>query len=163
MKAKTYLLILAAALASFAVGRTTAGTAQELNQQTRENLSAAMHGEAFAYAKYMLYAQHAREGGHTELANLFERNAQVERFKHFAQEAILAGLVGSDEANLRDAIAGENYETTTMYPTFARQARTAGDTNVAGHFEQIGKDEMAHRDEFQAALEKLRATHSSGK
>jgi hypothetical protein len=35
----------------------------QLHQQTIDNLVTAAHGEAFAYAKYMLYAQHARKAG----------------------------------------------------------------------------------------------------
>lgn len=163
MRAKTLLLILATALAAFAVGRTTAGTSQQLNQKTRENLSTAMHGETFAYAKYLLYAQHARENGHPELAALFEKTARVERFKHFTQEAILAGLVGSDQDNLRDAIQGESYEVNTMYPEFARQAREAGDTAAAERFSEIRNEELGHRDAFKAALSALEKEAGAGK
>jgi rubrerythrin len=93
-----------------------------------------MHGEAFAYAKYLLYAEHARKGGNQELADLFEKTANTERFEHFAEEAELAGLVGSDAENLRDAIKGESYEIDIMYLEFAGQAKAAGDTSCDGSF-----------------------------
>ena len=43
-----------------------------------DNLSTAMHGEAFAYVKYLLYAEHARKNDNKELAELFEKTAKVQ-------------------------------------------------------------------------------------
>src|ERR1700674_813433 len=120
-----------------------------LDRKTMENLSTAMHGEAFAYAKYLLYAEHARKSGNKELADLFEKTANTERFEHFAEEAELAGLVGSDADNLKDAIKGESYEIDTMYFEFAQKAKVAGDTVAAARFEEIRHDEMVHRDTFK--------------
>ena len=91
-----------------------------MNQRTQKNLVTAMHGEAFAFVKYMLFAEHARKNGHPELADLFEKTAHVERFEHLAEEAELAGLVGSDADNLADAIEGESYEVETMYQRVCR-------------------------------------------
>lgn len=54
---------------------------------------------------------------------MFEKTANTERFEHFAEEAELAGLVGSDAENLRDAIKGESYEIDIVYFEFAGQAR----------------------------------------
>ncbi len=97
----TGVMIIAAFLA---IGATSAQKHPALSKQTQDNLSTAMHGEAFAYAKYMLYAQHARRNGKKQLAALFESAARMERLQHFREEADLVGLVGSDEDNLRDAI-----------------------------------------------------------
>ena len=62
--------------------------------ETRDHLLQALHGEAFAFAHYMLYAEAARRNGRHELADLFERIAHTERFEHFAEEAELAGVGG---------------------------------------------------------------------
>ena len=129
-----------------------------VSSETRDHLKAAMQGEAFAAAKYQLYAGHARKSGNTELADLFERTAKVERFEHLQEEANLAQLVRDDAANLEDAIAGESYEIDTMYREFAEQARAAGDHAAAALFEEVRGDEMGHRDAFKAALEKLHTT-----
>ena len=43
-------------------------THETLDQTTSANLLTAMHGEAFAYVKYLLYAEHARKSGNKELA-----------------------------------------------------------------------------------------------
>lgn len=128
--------------------------APTLSKQTQENLATAMHGEAFAYAKYMLYAQHARMHGNRQIAMLFTEAARTERFQHFSEEAALVGLVRTDKANLKDAISGESYEVDTMYREFAEQAAAAGDKAAADRFSEIRNDEMGHRDAFRAALDK---------
>lgn len=145
------------AVAGIAAGL-VAGRAQmknQLHQKTMENLQTAMKGEAFAYAKYTLFAKQARKNGHPEIADLFESAAQTERFEHLSEEAELAGLVGTDEENLRAAIQGETYEINTMYKNFAAEAAGVGDHEAADRFEEVRQDEMKHRDMFQAALDKL--------
>ena len=127
-----------------------------MNAETHEHLLQAMHGEAFAYARYLLFAEQARRNGRPALADLFERTAHTERFEHFAEEAELAGLVGADEENLRAAIEGEAYEVETMYREFAERARLAGDQAAAERFAEIRQDEVTHLADFRHALEQLR-------
>ena len=122
-----------------------------------------MHGEAFAYVKYQLYAKHAEQNGDTELAKSFKTAANIERFQHFAEEAQLAGLVGSDTDNLKDAIKGESYEVDTMYRQFAEQAAAAGDKAAADRFNEIRHDEAGHRDVFKAALSHIEQHVSDGR
>lgn len=126
-----------------------------MNTQTREHLFQALHGEAFAYARYMLFADQARRNGRVALAELFERTAHTERFEHFAEEAELAELVATDDENLRAAIEGEAYEVATMYAAFAEQARQASDMAAAERFTEIRQDEAIHLAEFRQALEQL--------
>ncbi|MGA3406275.1 MAG: rubrerythrin family protein [Candidatus Bathyarchaeia archaeon] len=126
-----------------------------MDKETRENLLDAMHGEAFAYVKYMLFAEHARKNGHEGLADLFERTAKVERFEHFKELAELVGLVGTVTENLRDAMEGELYEVETMYPKFAKQASDVGEQVVAERFTEIPEDERGHFEAYQVALEKI--------
>jgi rubrerythrin len=129
-----------------------------MDPQTKADLLTALHGEAFAYAKYLLFAEHARQHGRNELADLFDKTARTELLEHFSEEAELLGLVGDDEANLQDAIGGEAYEVATMYRTFAEQAQAAGDTSVAERFTEVREDEMRHREAFEAALERIKLT-----
>src|SRR5665811_2635490 len=68
-------------------------------------------------------ASAASAGTHqTAVAKLFSGTAQVELQEHFAGEAVLAGLVGTNAANLQESITGETWEHTTMYPGFAKRA-----------------------------------------
>lgn len=159
MKIKPILFLFFVGAMFFAIGRVTADEHTKLHTKTVENLSKAMHGEAFAYAKYLLFAEHARKDGNTEVADLFEKTAQVERMEHLREEAEVAGIVGSDVQNLKDAIKGESYENETMYREFAKEARVLGDHAAADRFEEIRKDEASHRDAFKAALSKLETKH----
>jgi hypothetical protein len=56
-----------------AMAEKTTEPQKTLEPKTLDNLSTAMHGEAFAYLKYLLYAEHARKSGNQKLAELFER------------------------------------------------------------------------------------------
>jgi rubrerythrin len=162
MKNKFALCVLVMGAAFFALGWAAAQQHAKLHPKTMENLSTAMHGEAFAYAKYEMFADQARKDGNTALADLFDKTAKVEQLEHFREHAELAGIVGTDQANLKDAIKGESYETDTMYPTFAKEARAAGDQAAANRFAEIGKDEAGHRDAFRAELNKLQAKRAPG-
>jgi rubrerythrin len=126
-----------------------------MNLRTQKNLLTAMHGEAFAYIKYMLFAEHARKNGQVEIADLFEKTAHVERFEHLAEESALANLVGSVADNLGNAFESETDEVNTMYREFAEQAAMDGDHEAASRFTEVREDEMGHRDAFQAALIKV--------
>ncbi len=132
-----------------------AGKPRVSSDRTLENLRTAMKGEAFAYAKYTLYGDKARETGQPRLAKLFHRTAAVERTEHFAEEANLAGAVRDTAANLCATIKGETHEGTQMYPDYARQASAAGDTAAARVLKDTAKDELKHAKAFSGQLSKL--------
>ncbi|MFG1299796.1 rubrerythrin family protein [Xanthobacter sp. V3C-3] len=150
-------LLVAGVLACASLAAVPGFAADALNPQTKKNLEAAMHGEAFANLKYQAYAERARKSGHPEIAKLFDESANVEANEHFAREADALGLVNSDEANLLDGMAGEHYENTKMYVEFAAQADAVGDKKMAELFRQIAADEGDHYAAYKAAVEKLRA------
>lgn len=151
------IFALICAFAGVSLPANSAFAADTLNEQTKKNLEAAMHGEAFANLKYQAYAEHARKSGQPEVAKLFDENANVEANEHYAREADALGLVSSDEANLLDGMAGEHYEYTQMYVDFAKQAEAVGDNKVAALFRQIAADENDHYASYKAAADKLRA------
>jgi rubrerythrin len=161
MKLRFLVLLVVLGAGLFVLGRATADKHPALHAQTKANLSTAMHGEAFAFAKYTMFAEQARRNGNTELAELFEKTAKMEHLEHMREHAELAGVVGTDQENLKDAIKGENYETQTMYPQFARQAKAVGDLAAAKRFEEVGRDEATHRNDFEHALTALRAKHEN--
>ena len=129
-----------------------------VSNRSRENLISAMRIEAFAFAKFKLFAKQARENGHHELAALFEQTSDEKYLSHFAREATLLGMLGSDEQDLNHAIAEESLETGTYYKKYAEQARSDGDLEVAQHFDALCHDEAVHRLKFSEALIRLR-TH----
>jgi|SRR5438270_6015322 len=126
-----------------------------LSVRSRQNLLDAMRGEAFAFAKYKLFALQARSNGHNDLAALFDKTADQEYMEHFTELAELLELAGTDEQDVTNAIAGEAFEVDTFYKQFAEEARQDGDDRVAKRFEEIRRDEAYHQLAFQEALIKL--------
>ena len=126
-----------------------------MDAQTRDNVFAALHGEAFAYARYMLYAEAARESGEERLAEMLEGIGNVELREHFKELAELVGIVGADADNLTTAIQDESAEVEELYRAFAEQARLAGEDTVAARFEEIRGDEREHLRTLEGALEQL--------
>ncbi|MFG3064216.1 ferritin family protein [Streptomyces sp. NPDC048231] len=133
----------------------SAGLPKVKAARTKANLDTAMHGEGLAHANYMLFAARARQTGNPALARLFEGTAGVELHEHFAEEAVLAGLVSTTKENLHKAVSGEHNEATNLYPGFAKRATAAGDTAAAGYFRDTAADESKHAAAFQEALNKL--------
>lgn len=126
-----------------------------ISARSRKNLMEAMQGEAFAFAKYKLFAKQARNNGDSELADIFDKTADQEYLEHFVEQADLLQLVGTDEQDLTNAIAGESFEVDTLYKQFAEQAREDGDEQVAHRFEEIRRDEAFHQLAFHEALIKI--------
>ena len=57
--------------------------------------------------------------------------------------------------NLKDAAAGENYEWTDMYATFAKEAREEGFDHIAFLFEEVGKIEKEHEERYLKLLKNI--------
>lgn len=112
---------------------------------TAANGLTAMHDEAYAFASYMAWSDHAVGAGNTALAGLLMAVAVQERNEHFDELADAFALVGGNAANTRTAMLGEKAEATTMYPGFAAQATTDGDPEAAAMFTELGEDEGTHK------------------
>ncbi len=124
--------------------------------KTEENLKAAFAGESQARNKYTFWAKVARKEGFHYIAKIFEETAENER-RHAKDEFALLGGIGDTAANLQAAMEGENYETTEMYPQFAKDAGDEGNREAAVLFRQIAKVEAHHRDRYKKLLEMVKA------
>jgi rubrerythrin len=120
--------------------------------QTDDNLKAAFAGESQARNKYTFFAAVAKREGYHYIARILEESADNER-RHAKDELDLLSGIGTTAVNLRAAIDGENYETTEMYPEFAKQADADGNKAAANLFRQVSKIEAHHRDRFKKLLE----------
>ncbi|BHH82043.1 rubrerythrin [Desulforhopalus sp. 52FAK] len=120
--------------------------------KTEENLKAAFAGESQARNMYTYFAKVARKEGYHYIANIFEETAMNE-MRHAKDHFIMMGGIGDTAANLKEAMDGENYETVTMYPTFAKEAEEEGNMEAAMLFTQIGKIEAEHRERYKKLLE----------
>jgi rubrerythrin len=128
---------------------------EKVMSKTDENLEAAFAGESQARNKYTYFAQIARKEGLHYIARIFEETAENEK-RHAKDEFVLLNGLGDTAANLDAAINGEQYETITMYPKFAEQAKEDGNMAAARLFMQIARVEAHHRDRYQKLLERVK-------
>ena len=120
--------------------------------KTEENLKAAFAGESQARNMYTYFAKVARKEGYHYIAKIFEETA-INEMRHAKDEFALLGGIGDTVTNLKEAIAGEDYETTTMYPEFAAAAEEEGNKEAAILFKMIARVEAEHRNRYKKLLE----------
>jgi rubrerythrin len=136
--------------------------------ETEKNLLAAFAGESQARNRYTYYASAAKKEGYVQMAAIFEETANQEKehakrlFKFLEggeveiQAAFPAGVIGAPTVeNLKAAAAGEHYETTEMYPNFAKVAEKEGLTEVAAVFRMIAVAEKRHEDRYVALAKNI--------
>ena len=123
--------------------------------KTEENLKNGFAGESQARNKYTFFAQVARKEGYHYIAKLFEETADNER-RHAKDQFAMLGGIGDTAANLQEAIDGEHYETTEMYPQFAKDADAEGNKKASVLFRMIAKVEAHHRDRYKKLLEMVK-------
>ena len=119
--------------------------------RTEANLLAAFAGESQARNKYTYYASKAKKEGYEQIAALFEATANNEK-EHAKMWVKLAHGIGTTAENLADAAAGENYEWTDMYATFAKEAREEGFDKIADLFEKVAAVEKEHEERYRKLL-----------
>jgi len=123
--------------------------------KTEENLKAAFAGESQARNMYTFFAAVARKEGYHYIARILEETADNER-RHAKDHFALMGALGDTAANLQKAMEGEDFETTSMYPQFAKEAEEEGNVAAAALFKQIAKVEEHHRDRYRRLLEMVK-------
>jgi rubrerythrin len=134
--------------------------------ETSSNLLKAIAGESMARNKYTYFAEIARKEGYEWVAAVFEETAGNERAH--AQEELEAlnapaemtntyGIdpLGDTLTNLKHAVAGEIFETETMYPEFKAKAEAEGNTKAAKLFGEIAEVEAKHAERYQILTDRL--------
>ena len=120
--------------------------------RTEANLMAAFAGESQARNKYTYYASKAKKEGYNQIAALFLETADNEKEHAKLWFKLLHGGIADTATNLKDAAAGENYEWTDMYATFAKEAREEGFDQIADLFEGVAKIEKEHEERYLKLL-----------
>ena len=119
--------------------------------KTEDNLRTAFAGESQARNKYTFFAEVAKKEGFNYIARIFEETAENEK-RHAKDELKLLGGIGDTLNNLKEAAAGEHYETTEMYPDFARTAKAEGNDKAEVLFRRIAEVEEHHRARFERLI-----------
>ena len=123
--------------------------------RTEANLMAAFAGESEARNKYSYYASKAKKEGYNQIAALFQETADNEKEHAKLWFKLLHGGIADTATNLKDAAAGENYEWTDMYATFAKEAREEGFDHIADLFEGVAAIEKTHEERYLKLLDNV--------
>ena len=120
--------------------------------KTEQNLMTAFAGESQARNKYTYYASKAKKDGYEQIAAIFEETANNEKEHAKMWFKLLHGSIPDTLANLADAAAGENYEWTDMYATFAKEAEEEGFAEIVRQFRGVAAIEKTHEERYRKLL-----------
>ena len=131
--------------------------------KTHANLKDAFAGESQANRRYLYFAKVADVEGQPDVAGLFRDTAEGETGHAHGHLDYLKKVgdpatgepIGDTVLNLKASIAGETYEYTQMYPSFAKTAREEGFSEIAEWFETLARAERSHAGRFQKGLDSL--------
>ncbi len=135
--------------------------------QTEKNLLTAFSGESQARNRYAYFASQAGKEGYIQISAIFEETANQEKehakleFKFLEGGEVEiaavfpAGVISNTLENLKAAAAGEHYETTEMYPGFAKVAEKEGFDEIAEVFRNIAVAEKRHEDRYVALAKNI--------
>lgn len=127
--------------------------------KTKENLMGGFSGESQANRKYTAFASVAEEEGHKDIARLFRATAEAENV-HAVAELKLAGKLNDTAANLQDAIEGETYEFSEMYPNFEKDAVAEDEKQAIRVFQFAKEAEKVHAQLYKEALSTMMGQES---
>lgn len=121
-----------------------------------EKLMAAFAGESQANRRYLAYAKKADAEGYKQVAKLFRAAAAAETV-HAHNHLRIDGGIGSTSDNLNEAIEGETFEYTEMYPEYIEIAKKEGNKQAEWSFDIANQVEEIHAGYFKAALKAVKA------
>ncbi|MBF0158756.1 MAG: rubrerythrin family protein [Magnetococcales bacterium] len=123
--------------------------------KTKDNLKAAFSGESQANRKYLAFAKKAEQEGYPVIANLFRAVAEAETLHAHTHLRNMGGIHNSTLENLKEAMAGEDYEVTEMYPGMVATAEAEGEKRAAQGMRQAMEVEKVHSDLYKQAIAAL--------
>ena len=88
-----------------------------------EDLKSAFAGESQANLKYLAFAHKADKEGFPQIAKLFRAAAAAETVHALAHLRAMGGIKSTKE-NLEEAMNGEEFEFSEMYPEFIEHAKS---------------------------------------
>lgn len=135
--------------------------------KTEKNLLTAFAGESQARNRYTYFASKAKKEGYIQISKIFEETADQEKehakrlFKFLEGGTVKieaefpAGVISATTDNLKAGIGGEDYEWQTMYPDFAKTAKSEGFDAIADVFIAIAVAEKQHSKRYKDLLKNI--------
>ena len=142
-------------------------TPDKAKAKTIADLKEAFKGETTASAKYAAYSKKAEQDGYHNIALLFKAASTAENVHANNHKSVLVEYgenipdftpeytVKSTAENLQDAINGESYEVTTMYPDFLKDATISKSQLAQISFNYALEVEKKHQRMYKNALAAL--------
>ncbi|MDQ1773031.1 hypothetical protein GQR60_19040 [Labilibaculum sp. A4] len=136
----------------------------EAKAKTMADLQDAFKGETTASAKYAAYSKKAEQEGNHNIALLFAAASKAEKVHANNHKSVIVELGGAvpnitpeftvktTGENLQDAIEGESYEVTTMYPDFLQDAANSKTQLAQISFNYAFEVEKKHQAMYRNAL-----------
>ena len=132
--------------------------------KTFGNLKTAFAAEAQTNRRYLYFAKAADAEGEVEVSRVLRAIAEIETahamrefdFMKPISDPVTQVALPDLKGMIESALKGEIYESTTMYPTFAEEARQEGFDELAEWFDAVAEAEKNHVKEFQEILSKLK-------
>ena len=128
--------------------------------ETPKNIVHAIAGESMARNKYTYFASQAKKEGFEQISAIFLETADNEK-EHAkrlmklltedtesSMESYDFPIVKSTVENLQTAANGEHYENSSMYPEFAKIAKSEGFEEAAKVFTEISEVEEHHEKRY---------------
>jgi Rubrerythrin len=119
--------------------------------KTIANLKEAFAGESQANRKYLAFAHKADQEKKPYAARVFRAAAEAETIHAHTHLKAMKGI-STTEDNLNEAINGETYEFTTMYPPMIKDAEEEGEKMAARSMTMANEAEKVHAEFFKKAL-----------
>lgn len=122
--------------------------------QTEKSLKEAFAGESQANRRYLAFAKKAEQEGYKQVAKLFRAAAEAETVHAHNHLRALAGIRSTKE-NVQEAISGETFEFTKMYPEMLIKAKAEGIKEAEMSFDYANHVEKIHAALYEKALANL--------
>ena len=119
--------------------------------KAQDFLMDAFAGESQANRRYLAFAKKADDEGHPQVARLFRAAAAAETV-HAHNHLRAWGGIRSTAENLKEAIAGETHEFTTMYPEMIEAAKAEGHEQALRSFNFANAVEKVHAKQYHELL-----------
>ncbi len=128
--------------------------------RTARNLMLSFAGESQARNRYTYFSRQAADDGYVQISDIFEETANQEcehalRFFKFFNGGELeitgrfpSGVIKNTYDNLIAAAAGEKFEHSELYPSFAKIAREEGFERAADTWDAISVSERQHEKRY---------------
>ncbi len=122
-----------------------------MKAMTKKALEEAFAGESMAHMKYLAFSDVAEKEGFKGIAKLFKAIAYAEQV-HATNHAKALGLIGKTAENLKEAMGGENFEVTEMYPAYDAVAKLQDEKTAERYIHYALEAEKIHEDMYKDAL-----------